>query len=100
MGVKARRLHPLPFFDDPSLHDYFHENGIKTLHIRKLQKRLIARLPQVVESLEELEEERILGIPPGLCRKLASKFAVTTSRVTEVRIKMSSRRRDDGCSDW
>ena len=84
MGVKARRLHPLPFFDDPAVHQYFDDNGIKSMHIRKLQRRVLSRLPQKLESLEELEKERMIGIPPNLCRSLAKSFAITTSRVVEV----------------
>jgi adenine C2-methylase RlmN of 23S rRNA A2503 and tRNA A37 len=82
--VKARKLSPLPVFDEASVRTFLEERGIKQLHARQLWKVIIKNRPKTLQEADGLAKlEMGKQLPTGMVAELAEHFVLTTSRVVE-----------------
>ena len=82
--VKARRLTPLPFWDEEAVLAFFAERGWKPVHAYTLWKLTLRHRPKDVAELAQLSLGEHILLPGGLVEELAGTFALTTSTVVEV----------------
>lgn len=73
--VKRRQLNPKPIFDEPSLHDFLQEHGVKITHAGKIWRHVVANPTCPLEDIP--------NIPNNIRAPLARRFAACTSSVVK-----------------
>lgn len=73
--VKKRQLNPKPIFDEPSLHAFLAEHGVKVTHAGRIWKHLVANPTCPFEDIP--------GIPNSIRVPLAQQFVSCTSSVVK-----------------
>jgi adenine C2-methylase RlmN of 23S rRNA A2503 and tRNA A37 len=81
--VKARRLSPLPFWDEDSVLAFCEERGWKPLHAYSLWKLVLRNRPAHLSELAALCAAQHILLPTGMVEALCERFALTTSTVVE-----------------
>jgi adenine C2-methylase RlmN of 23S rRNA A2503 and tRNA A37 len=82
--VKARKLSPLPIFDEGSVRAFMEERGIKQLHARQMWKLICKHRPERLEAVDALSmKEMGRQLPTGMVAAFAEQFTVTSSKVVE-----------------
>lgn len=82
--VKARKLSPLPIFDEASVRAFMEERGIKQLHARQMWKLICKHRPERLEDVDALSmKEMGRQLPTGMIAAFAGEFTVTSSKVVE-----------------
>jgi 23S rRNA (adenine(2503)-C(2))-methyltransferase len=73
--VKRRQLRPKPIFDEPALHAFLQDHGVKFSHAGKIWKHVVANPDCLLDDIP--------GIPNNIRVPLAQQFVACTSSVVK-----------------